>query len=470
MIATTHFSQSASHSLPCKIGLEVHVQLNTKSKLFCSCSTTEFSDKQPNTLTCEVCLGMPGSKPRLNKQAVLHTLKLCLALNCHVTNPSYFSRKTYYYPDLSKNYQITQYETPLGTNGTITVEGTTIRIKRVHLEEDPAALEHVPNGTLIDYNRSGIPLAEIVTEPDITSPEHARSFLKKMLNTLTYLNITSSDMSIKADVNVSVAKHNYTRVEIKNVTGFKEVERALVYEIARQEREETIVQETRRWDGERTHSMRTKETEDDYGYIYDADLPQLNITQEIISKTRGSIPRLSDERIKEYIARGVSFDDADVVTQDLHVADAYELVTKTSNPVTAAKWFRKEVLKVLNAKELPATALNLKTLSDIIMLLHDKKITEHTGRDLMTHILEKDFSPREHVETSGTTMISDSNVLEQLCKTAIDSSPKAVADYKKGEEKALNAIVGHVMKSTKGTAKPDDVKKIIERMVGELSI
>ena len=444
-----------------KIGLEIHVQLNTKSKLFCGCTTKEGN---PNSHTCPTCLGMPGAKPRLNKKAIDFMIKICTALKCTILTPSYFSRKTYFYPDLSKNYQITQYETPLGRNGKLHVDGTTVRIKRVHLEEDPAALEHTATGTLIDYNRSGIPLAEIVTEPDIQSPEHARAFLKKIVNTLSYLNVTTPEMTIKADANISIKKHKFMRVEIKNITGFKEIERALMYEAQRQEQENPI-QETRRWDGTKTISMRTKETEEDYGYIYDPDLPQIIITKEHLESVQKEIPKLSDERVKEYTEKGVAQDDAEIITQDLYVADLYELVAQKSNPVTASKWFRKEVLKRLNADEKTPADISINALIDILKLLHEKKITEYTGRELMTHLYDKTFKPKEHVQQSGTTMITDTTTLEHLCKEAIQKSSGAVEDYKKGQEKALNAIVGLVMKETKGTAKPDEVKRIIEELL-----
>ncbi|MBI4140182.1 Asp-tRNA(Asn)/Glu-tRNA(Gln) amidotransferase subunit GatB [Candidatus Woesearchaeota archaeon] len=452
-------------SIETKIGLEVHVQINTKSKLFCGCTTEEG---EPNNNTCETCMGMPGAKPVTNKKAIDSVIKICKALNCEISTPSFFSRKTYFYPDLAKNYQITQYETPLGKEGFLQVENTKIRIKRVHIEEDPAALEHAGGGTLIDYNRSGIPLAEIVTEPDIRSPEQARNFLKKLINILSYLNVIVPDTTIKADANISNSKNNFIRAEIKNVTGFKEIEKALLYETKRQQEEEVTKQETRRWDGTKTIVMRSKETEDDYGYIYDSDIPKMTFTQEYINKISSSIPKLSDERIRELTKIGVSQEDAKVITQDLFVSDAFEKIAQKSNPATAAKWFRKELLKRLNADEKQIKEVNIEALTEIIKMIHEKTITEHTGRELMTKIYDKNFSPIESIKKTGATMIKDTTTLKKMCEDAIEKNPKAAVDYKKGEEKALNAIVGAVMKETKGTAKPDEVKRIIEEMLTTL--
>ncbi|MBI2652073.1 Asp-tRNA(Asn)/Glu-tRNA(Gln) amidotransferase subunit GatB [Candidatus Woesearchaeota archaeon] len=289
------------------IGLEIHIELDTKTKLFCSCPTK--GSEEPNTRTCETCLGMPGSKPVLNKKSVEFALKLCLALNCEISPELIFSRKSYFYPDMSKNYQISQYEMPLGRNGKLRLRnGKEIGITRVHIEEDPASLIH-PVGlkesqyVLVDYNRSGNPLVEIVTEPDLTSPEEAREFMKQLITVLNYLEIFDiNEGIIKADANVSIKESDYTRIEIKNITGFKEIERALVYEVNRQKEEikhhKKIEHETRAWDSEKgiTFSLRKKETEEDYGYIIDTDLTVVEITDKLISDVKKNMPELAHDK------------------------------------------------------------------------------------------------------------------------------------------------------------------------------
>src|SRR3989339_762298 len=282
------------------IGLECHLELATETKLFCGCPTyVKDQEDKPNTRVCETCLGMPGSKPVLNKKAVEFAIKIALALNCKISPELIFSRKSYFYPDMSKNYQISQYEIPLGKQGILKLrDGKEIGITRVHMEEDPASLIH-PAGlkesqyVLVDYNRSGNPLVEIVTEPDLASPDEARDFMKQLITVLNYLEIFDINNGIiKADANVSVKESNYTRVEIKNITGFKEIERALMHEINRQKEEikhrRKIEQETRAWDSEKgiTFTLRKKETEEDYGYILDADLVKIEITKEMLDKAR----------------------------------------------------------------------------------------------------------------------------------------------------------------------------------------
>ncbi|MBI3036048.1 Asp-tRNA(Asn)/Glu-tRNA(Gln) amidotransferase subunit GatB [Candidatus Woesearchaeota archaeon] len=337
------------------IGLEVHIELNTKTKLFCSCPT--HGSEEPNTRTCPICLGMPGSKPVLNKKAVEFALKLCLALNCETSPELIFSRKSYFYPDMSKNYQISQYEIPLGKNGKLRLShGKEIGITRVHMEEDPASLVH-PSGlkesayVLVDYNRSGNPLVEIVTEPELQSPDEARDFMKQLIGVLNYLEIFDiNEGIIKADANISIRESGYKRVEIKNITGFREIERALFYEVKRQKEEaHKIEQETRAWDSEKgiTFSLRKKETEEDYGYIIDTDLTLVEITDKWIREIKKVMPELAQEKIKKFIGMDIKRDDAEVLASDKFLANMFEKVAEEINPLLAAKWLRRELVRVL---------------------------------------------------------------------------------------------------------------------------
>ena len=299
------------------IGLEIHIQLATASKLFSSAPTS--GNEEPNSRCALVDVGMPGSKPVVNKQAVSYALKLCLAMQCTVAPALIFSRKSYFYPDMGKNFQITQYEEPLGKDGKmVLVSGNEIGITRIHLEEDPASLVH-PSGmqtsshVLVDYNRSGNPLCELVTEPELSSPEEARDFMKQLITVLHYLKIYDKGI-IKADANVSLKKNEYTRVEIKNITGFKEIERALTYEVERQ-KNETVAQETRSWDPDAgvTHLLRSKETEEEYGYIIDPDLVQIELTKDWIKEIESNMPELAHEKSKKFSEQGISEEMATIV-------------------------------------------------------------------------------------------------------------------------------------------------------------
>jgi len=445
-----------------KIGLEVHIPLKTTTKLFCGCPTTPSS--APNTQTCPTCIGLPGAKPVLNKKAVELALKIGLALQCDIAERFRFSRKTYFYPDLAKNYQITQYEVPLGANGKLGLSnGKTVAISRIHLEEDPGSLEHKENYCLIDYNRSGIPLVELVTAPILDSPEEARDFMKQLVNVLSYLNVYDENIGhLKADANVSIAEKNYTRVEVKNITGFKEIERALTYEIDRQKRHD-VVRETRGWDAVKgvTVSLRSKEYEEDYGYILDPDLPTISLERQFIIETGKTIPELPRQKAERWVrAHKIDPVDAAVIATDRDLAGVYEHIVTKVDPVIAARWFRKDVIRALEGK--PAARLNPASVRELLELVQRHKITDAVAREILDLLVKKDFSPKEHVTKQGLGAISDETHLQKLVEEAVASNPQAVADYRAGELKALNAIVGHVMKQTKGKATPDAVKRLVE--------
>lgn len=468
------------------IGLEIHVQLDTKTKLFCGCPTKspeykKESQEQPNTRCCPTCLGFPGSKPVVNKKAIDYTLRLCLALGCSLSETLIFSRKSYFYPDLAKNYQITQYELPLGTGGAVVLSsGKKISLTRVHLEEDPAALVH-PDSlerssfVLIDYNRSGIPLCEIVTQPEMAGPEEARDFMKKLNVILEYLEIFNSETCIvKADANVSIKESGYIRSEIKNITGFKEIERALFYEVQRQKAAiaagEKLIQDTRGWDAGKGLSirLRKKETEEDYGYILDTDIPVIDITPDWVAAVKKTLPELPEEKVKKFVGvHKIPETDAVVLAQEKLLAEMFEKVAEKIDPALAAKWLRRELLRVMN--------LNKQTFKDLLIdethmielleLVATKQITDRTAQKMLEELIVSPFSPKQYVAEKGLTAVSDRTVIEQYCREAIAENPAVVADYKAGNEKAFHFLIGVVMKKSKGKAVPADVNSILKSLL-----
>ena len=446
-----------------KIGLEIHCQLNTNSKVFCSCPTA--INKNPNTNICPTCIGLPGSKPILNQSAMEKSIKAAIALNCRINKETFFSRKSYFYPDLAKNFQITQYEFPIGTNGKL----ENIRIKRLHLEEDPGALIHKGNTTLIDYNRSGIPLIEIVTEPDFKSPNEVRLFLRKLITILEYLEIyeRKSEATMKADANISTTGK---KVEIKNITGLKEIERALEYEAARQEAEPANQQETRGWNSEKgiTFLQRTKEEESDYGYIFDGDLTKIEISQPLIKKIKLEIPELSLDKVERFKkAYKLENEDAQTLAADRSLADLFEEVAKEIDPILAARWLRRDLMKVLhyNKKELKEVKIDARHIKELLSLLQENKINDATAKELLIKLIESPFSPREHVEKENLAMITSESEIENMCKDVIKNNKDVVESFKSGKQEAMNFLVGQVMKLSKGKADPKEAQKILKKLI-----
>jgi len=463
------------------IGLEIHTELNTNTKLFCGCPTK--GSEEPNTRTCVTCLGMPGSKPVLNKKAVEFALKLCLALGCEISPELIFSRKSYFYPDMAKNYQISQYEIPLGKKGKLNLgDGKEIGITRVHMEEDPASLVH-PAGmkesayVLVDYNRSGNALVEIVTEPELKSPDEARDFMKQLITVLNYLEIFDANNGIiKADANVSIKESGYTRVEIKNITGFKEIERALMYEVNRQQNEiknnKKIHLETRAWDSERgiTFSLRKKEAEEDYGYIIDSDLTIIEVGGKWLDDIKKHIPELAQDKVRKFVEKyKIKKDDAEIIASDRQLAEMFEKVAKQADPNLAAKWIRRELIRVLNfnKKHLHEAEIDYKHMVDLLRLVESKKITDNVASKILEKLAEKPFDVNEYVKKEKLEAVSDVSELEKYCKEAIKENPHAVDDYRKGEKKALNHIVGKVVQKTRGKADPSIVRNLILEKIGE---
>lgn len=446
------------------IGLEVHCQLNTKSKIFCYCPT--LGEDIPNSRTCQICLGHPGSKPVFNKEVMFQALKVALALNCKINKSFFFSRKTYFYPDMPKDFQITQYEIPIAEHGKL----DDVNIKRIHMEEDPGKLVHKGTNTLIDYNRAGIPLIEIVTEPDIKSPEEARAFLNKLITILEYLKVyeRKSETSLRADVNISI--NNGKRVEVKNVNGIKEVERVLKYEIERQKKEGQNVQETRHWDPNKgkTIPMRKKETEEDYGYIFEPDLTEITLEDKTIETTRKNLPELADERARRYIKEfKIDEKDAFVLTQELILAELFEKVSKKINPQLAARWLRRDLLKLANynKKEIHELNLDENEIINLLELVESKKITDNVAKEVMIKMLDGKTKVKDYVEKEKLVAVSDKGLIEKVCKEVIKENPQAVEDYKNGNAKALHFLIGKVMTKTRGAATPDEVNVIIKKLL-----
>jgi len=462
-----------------KIGLEIHLSLNKniKTKLFCGCALPNENSK-PNTHCCPICLGLPGAKPVVNQVALQHAVKLAMALGCKIQDSIVFSRKSYFYPDLPSNYQVTQYEVPLGVGGQVVLSsGDVINLTRVHVEEDPGALIH-PKGVgqspfvLIDYNRSGTALIEIVTEPDMHSAAHARDFLNRLLEIVKYLEIFDIKTgTIKADANISIRESGFVRAEIKNISGFKDIERALQYEIVRQSQafknNEKIVQETRGWDSVNgtTYSLRSKETEADYGYIIDPNLTAIN-TKDFVKKVK--LPELPYEKAKRFVKKfKLSEDDAKVITAEMELAFLFEKVAEKISPVFAAKWLRRELVKLLKEKKKGLSEVNLdeKEVVSLLDLLEKNQITDLVFKELMEKLLEKRFDVKKYVKDKDLVLVSDTKKLEKICNKVIKENPTVVADFKNGKSKALNFLVGKVMRETKGKTSPHELAKIFKKLL-----
>lgn len=466
------------------IGLEVHVQLTTQSKLFCGCST-RYQDSEPNTHTCPICLGLPGSLPVINEMAIVYAERVARALNCSI-QPTQFYRKNYYYPDLPKGFQISQYDFPLAINGYMMVDADgderTIRIRRVHLEEDPGKLTYrgpieKAQYSLIDYNRSGVPLLEVVTEPDLRTPKEARRFLNKLRNILEYLNVFDGNLegSLRVDANVSVAGGQ--RAEVKNISSYKGVEKALLFEITRQRnllrRGIHIAQETRHFDESRgiTISLRSKEQEQDYRYFPEPDLTQVDpelLANQFPQQAEVELPDAKRRRfveqynISDYLAK--------VLTASKPLADYFETVAAKVDPSAAASWVVDVVQGEANYRgvapsELP-DALPPRYLSDIITRVIDRRITQKVAVEDIRTVLDKSCTPsdviiRLDVPGAIASVVEITAAVEQ----AIEENPQAVADYRRGKKGALNFLVGQVMKKTRGRADPAETNRRIREQL-----
>jgi aspartyl-tRNA(Asn)/glutamyl-tRNA(Gln) amidotransferase subunit B len=471
------------------IGLEIHVELATNSKIFCGCST-EFG-APPNTHTCPICLGHPGVLPVLNKRAAEYAMKAALALNCEIAEESVFDRKNYFYPDLPKAYQISQLDKAIGKNGWVNIEvnGETKRIgiTRIQLEEDAGKLVHSDSGyaSLVDYNRVGTPLLEIVSEPDLRSPEEARIFLEKLKAILQYCEISDLKMeegSLRCDANISlrpVGQKEYgIRAELKNVNSFRNVQRGLEYEEVRQadilSDGGEVIQETRRWDEAkgRTVSMRSKEEAHDYRYFPDPDLIKLKISREWVEEIRATIPELPDARKERYVSEyNLPEYDAAVITMSKDLSDFFDATVKTGvDAKTVSNWLMGDLIGYLNAseKELKDIQLTPENLGQMIKLIEKGTISNNIAKKVFKEMVETGNTPEKIVEEKGLVQISDEGAIKQMVDEVIAKNPQAVEDFKAGKEKAIGALVGQVMKASKGKANPGVVNQLLRDALSKL--
>lgn len=459
------------------IGLEIHVQMDTKTKMFCSCSI-EFG-ATPNTNVCPVCLGLPGSLPTVNKKAVEFATRAALALNCKVNLRSVFARKNYFYPDLPKGYQISQYEEPLAVDGYLEVNGEKIRIRRLHIEEDAGKNLHEGSRSYVDLNRAGTPLMEIVTEPDINSPELAKAFLEELRNIMRYTGVSKADMEkgqLRCDINVSIRPKGSntfgTRVEIKNVNSFRFVQSAIESEIQRQIKVVSsggsVVQETRTFDPSTgsTYTMRTKEEAEDYRYFPDPDLLPLVLNSEWVEEIKANMPELPKhrrERLKK--TYGLSEYEVQILTSFKEVGDFFEESLKyySEDPKTTCNWLLNDLLGLLNENKtgIEGSPVNAKNFSDLIRLIKDGTLSSKLAKDVLKEMFHSGKSAVQIVEEKGLKQISDEDSINELINQVIANHPSEVQRYKAGEEKLFGFLVGQVMKLAKGKANPHLVNKTL---------
>lgn len=469
------------------IGIEVHAQLLTKSKMFCGCST-DYMGAPPNTHVCPVCLGMPGVLPVINRKAVEYTIMTGLALNCQVPEATKWDRKNYHYPDLPKGYQISQYDLPLTRDGWLEIDLEGVRkrigIRRVHLEEDTAKLFHKEGYALVDFNRSGVPLLEIVSEPDLRSIEEVRQYVTKLHIILRYLGVSSGDMekgAMRFEVNISLrprGDEGYgTRVEIKNLNSFRAVLNSLGYEIERQKEilrsGGKIEQETMGWDEVRgtTFPQRSKEYAHDYRYFPEPDLPPLELKREWIASIKARLPELPDAKRERFIQEyGLSEYDARVLTAEKAVADYFEECLKHyPHPKEVSNWVMGELFRLLKSDgiEIEASKVSPVHLGDLLKLMGEGTISSSMAKEVLEESFKTGREPRAIVESKGLAQISDVGQLAIVVGQVVEDNPKPVADYLGGKEGALRYLVGQVMKATKGKANPGLANRLLKERLEE---
>ncbi len=474
------------------IGLEVHCQVRTKSKMFCSCAN-KFG-AEPNTLTCPVCLGYPGTLPVPNKEAIRKAVKAGLLTNCSIAKYSKFDRKSYFYPDLAKNYQISQFDLPFCENGYIEISGTgfsgeplpekRLGITRIHLEEDPAKLNHVGSATGADYNRSGVPLIEIVGEPDLRSADEAYAYLTKLKEIMRFGDISDCDMEkgqMRCDVNVSlrpVGEEKFgVKVELKNLNSFRAVHRAIDYEMWRQEQVLSsggvIHQETRGWDDEAGESylMRSKESAHDYRYFPDPDLMPVELTDADIESIRAELPELPDAMRKRFCADyGLSEYDAGVMTGDTELAAYFDAAAKQADtPKMVANWIGSELLRLLGETktDLCDCKVTPEMLAKLVNLISKGSINGKIGKSVFEEMFASGNDPEKIIADKGLSQVSDSSAITSVVADAIAANPKQVEEYKAGNERVLQYLVGQVMKLSRGRANPQMVIKELQSQLGK---
>lgn len=473
------------------IGLEVHVQLKTNTKIFCGCST-QYEENQANKNVCPVCLGHPGVLPKLNEKVLDYAIRGGLALNCKINNLTKFDRKNYFYPDLPKAYQISQFDKPYAEFGHIDItlkdgREKRINITRIHMEEDAGKLVHsdMVDESYVNLNRACIPLIEIVSEPDIRSSEEAYEYLNKLKTLIKYSGISDCSMelgSLRCDANVSVRKKGAekfgTRTETKNMNSFKAVARAIDYEIGRQidviESGGKIIQETRLWDDNKgeTRSMRSKEEAHDYRYFPDPDLVDIEISDEMIAFVKSELPEFPEAKVARFVSEyGIPEYDAKVLSTDKSLADYFENVAKESgNPKAASNWVMGDVTRVLKEKgiEIEEFGISYDKIAKIIKLIDNNTISSKIAKEVYEAVLVENKDPELIVKEKGLVQITDTKALEEMIDKVLSANPQIVADYKAGKEKAFMSLVGQTMKETKGKANPKIVNDLLKEKLSKI--
>jgi aspartyl-tRNA(Asn)/glutamyl-tRNA(Gln) amidotransferase subunit B len=474
------------------IGLEIHAELMTQSKMFCGCRVVDSVEASPNTAVCPVCLGMPGMLPVINRRAIEYAMRVALALNCTIQSLNVFARKNYFYPDLPKAYQISQYELPLATNGWLdfnsaSEERKRVRIRRVHLEEDTGKLTHLENdkGSLVDFNRSGVPLLEIVSEPDISTLEEARAFTIKVRQLLRYLGVNSGDMEkgvIRFEANVSLhpagSQELGTRTEIKNLNSFRSMTDAISYEIDRQTSilndGGIIIQDTMGWSEERrkTYSQRGKEEAHDYRYFPEPDLPPLNISEKWIDKIRAELPELPGKKINRYKSEfDLSAYEAEVLAEDREIAEWFEAVIRAGGaPKTTANWIINVLFALMNehGQTIGEIEVAPSGLVSLIKLIEADVINKNTAKDVLAEMFATGKSAEDIVSSKGLSQITDESQITDLIRQILDENPEQVATFVQGKEQLRGWFVGQVMRNTGGKANPKMVNRLLSQELSQL--
>lgn len=467
------------------MGLEVHVELSTKTKIFCSC-TTEFGGS-PNTHCCPICTGMPGTLPVLNRSVLEYAVKAGVALNCDITRYNKFDRKNYFYPDLPKAYQISQLYLPFAQNGRVDITTRSglkksIRIHEIHMEEDAGKLIHSPFGdaTFPDYNRCGVPLIEIVSEPDFRSAEEVVAYLEKLKSTFEYLGISDCKMqegSMRADVNLSVRPLGSdkfgTRTEMKNLNSFKAIERAIQFEAKRQieaiEKGEEIVQETRRWDDNKGkgYAMRSKENAQDYRYFPEPDIPPITISDEMVDRIKNEQPEFAEAKVLRYVTDlGLAKADAEIIAGSKYLAKLFEeTVAITNNAKETRYWIISQILYFMNERGVAAEDIKLSSnnFAKFIEIVAADRINKQIGKTVFEEMFFSDesFDVEDYIKANGLEQVDDSEAIREAVKLVFEANPNTVEQYKNGQTKVVGFFVGQVMKAMRGKAKPDTVNKIV---------
>ncbi len=467
------------------VGLEIHCRISTKTKMFCRCSNDIFN-ASPNSVVCPVCMGFPGMLPLINREAIRKGIKGALALGCEIPEFSKMDRKSYFYPDLPMGFQISQYDMPVSVNGFVTIrhkDGATkkIGVTRLHLENDAGKLTHTDGGSLVDYNRSGTPLAEIVSEPDMRTREEVSLYARQIQKIMRYVGTSDADMEkgqMRFDLNLSIRpkgqKEFGTRSEVKNINSFRSLEKAFDYEFKRQvellESGDRVVQETRGWDDKKeiTISQRSKEEAADYRYFPEPDIPPLVITREMVEELRGELPELPGAKAERYRALGLSDEDSGIISADINLAEYFDDAVKVSgNPKKTANWLQSELLGLLKSEGLSISdsKLSAVNLGKLVKLIEDGKITGKIAKDIFADVYTGDLNPEKLVQERGLEVIEDIEELKKIILEVLDRNPQMVSDFKGGKEKAIGGLVGQVMGVTKGTANPKSVNEILRKLL-----